>query len=65
MENLKTNEQPEAGVNLSQLKGSYEVTAAGGISTDDGTFEKGDNVELSADQARALLNDGSVKEASK
>lgn len=63
-ENLKTTEQPGAGINLSQMKGTYEVTAARGISTDDGTFEKGDTVELGADAARALMNDGSIKEAS-
>lgn len=64
-ENLSTSESAGAGVNLSQLKGTYEVTAKAGISTDDGTFEKGDTVELGADAARALLNDGSIKEASK
>jgi hypothetical protein len=64
-EKLSTSESAAAQVNLTQLKGTYEVTAKDGISTDDGVFEKGDTVELGADAARALLNDGSIKEASK
>lgn len=63
-EKLTTTESAGAGVNLSQLKGTYEVTAKRGISTDGGAFEKGETVELGADAARALLNDGSIKEAS-
>jgi hypothetical protein len=66
-EKLTTTESAGAQVNLTQLKGTYEVTAKDGIRLDghEETIEKGATVELGADAARALLNEGSIKEASK
>jgi hypothetical protein len=57
------DQTPAASVNAAgAMAGTYEVTAKGGVHTSEGNFEKGDKVELSSDLARALLNEGSIKE---
>lgn len=63
-ERLKTTEQPDAAVNVTmRQKAKYEVTAKQGITTSSGSFAKGEIVELDHDGSRALLNEGSIKEA--
>lgn len=56
---------PRAAINVTDLAGSYTVTAKHGIRVDgqEGTVEKGETVELDGDAARALLNEGSVERA--
>lgn len=63
-EELETTEAPVAEVNQALArKATYEVSAEGGVSTDQGFFAKGDKVELDHDGSIALLNEGSIKEA--
>ncbi len=59
-----SDQTPVTSVNAAgAMAGTYEVTAKDGISIDAGVFDKGDKVELDGNAARALLNDGSIKEA--
>ncbi len=59
-----SDQTPVTSVNAAgAMEGEYEVTASDGISIDAGIFDKGDKVHLDGNAARALLNDGSIKEA--